>query len=77
MEEESTGGRGFRWDAQAHGRGTHRKNGIRSGIASSWTLIQTGKIKMRKISPEQKQFQMLFTTNANFIKNLNTKTSIN
>jgi hypothetical protein len=46
MDEESTGGRGFRLELPAHRRGIHPRKGIPLGIASLFTQIQAGKIKM-------------------------------
>jgi hypothetical protein len=35
--DESTGGMGFLWESQAHGRRIRWRNGISLGITSSWT----------------------------------------
>jgi hypothetical protein len=46
-DEESTGGLGSCEVLTVHRRGIHWRKGIPQGIASSFTLIQTGKIKVR------------------------------
>jgi hypothetical protein len=80
-DEESTGERGFRRELPALKRGIHPRKGILPGITSLFTQIRASKIKMRRKSFEQQQFQdqqlqFLSTDNADFFKNLNTKTSL-
>jgi hypothetical protein len=48
MDEESTGGMGFRWELPAHRQGIHLSKGIPPGITSLFTRIQAGKIKMNR-----------------------------
>jgi hypothetical protein len=50
IDEESTGGIGFRQELPAHRREIYLKNGIPPGISSFFTLTQTGKIKIRRKS---------------------------
>jgi hypothetical protein len=54
------------------------KKGNTLGITSSFTLIPTSKIKMRRKSSKRKPFQncQLHTVNANFLKTLNNKNLI-
>jgi hypothetical protein len=53
IDEESSGGSGFRRELLAHRQGIHPRKRIPLGITSSFTLIQTGKIKIRKKFSEQ------------------------
>jgi hypothetical protein len=47
IDEESTGGMGFRRELPAHRLGIHPRKGIPPGITSLFTRIQAGKIKIR------------------------------
>jgi hypothetical protein len=81
INEESTGGRGFRRELPAHRRGIHPSKGIPPGITSLFTRIHAGKIKIRGKSLERYQFQdqqlqILCTDNTNFFKNFNLKASL-
>jgi hypothetical protein len=53
INEESTGGRGFRRELQAHRRGIHPRKGIPPGITDLFSRIQAGKIKIRGKSFER------------------------
>jgi hypothetical protein len=81
MNEESTGGRGFRRELPAHRLEIHQRKGIPPGITSLFTRIEAGKIKIcrksfKRYQFQDQQFQILYTDNANFRNNLNTKMSI-
>jgi hypothetical protein len=73
IDEESTGRMVFRQELPAQGREIQPRNRIPTGITSSWVLIQTGRIKMRKKSSKQYRFQdqhlqLLYNTKVNFKK---------
>jgi hypothetical protein len=53
IDEESTGRMGFRRESPDYRRGIHPRKGIPPGIASLFTRIQDGKIKIRGKSFEQ------------------------
>jgi hypothetical protein len=55
MDEEFTGKMGVRRELLSDRRGIHPRKGIPLGINSSFTLIQTGKIKIRGKSSEREQ----------------------
>jgi hypothetical protein len=47
INEESTGGRGFRRELPAHRQGIYPRKVFSPGITSLFTRIQAGKIKIR------------------------------
>jgi hypothetical protein len=57
MNEESTGGRGFRQELPAHRRGIHPRKGIPPGITRLFKRILAGKVKICGKSFKQYQFQ--------------------
>jgi hypothetical protein len=70
----------FGRELSTQGRRIHPRRGF-CRESAELALIQTSKIKMRGNSSERfqfqdKQLQIYYTANANFFKNLNTKTSL-